>query len=466
MKKIIIRIISFFLALTALLVCTGCSLKMQTADELMHPPRAKGIYESIQKAFTKKVGKDVMLKSPSHGEYRSSFILFDIDGDLKEEAFVFYSPKNAPTDIHMAFLKANSFNEQYTVMYDITGAGSDISSVSFSDLNGDGIKEIILGWKVLNDNYILSVYKCSLTADSADFSSMSNISYSAMKTADMDQDGNEEIFIITSDNTDNITKSTARMLKMNENSISVMGETAVNSNVLSYAEITVEEATDKKPLKLYIDANVGEDAMVTDVVYWDSTAKALRAPISNPPAQMRPISYRQSKIKSQDINGDGIIEIPQLVKMDGSAYADKLSTNGGLPRNSLTGKAATVSFLYYTCWSQQDGGELRNVMYSTVNSEDGYAFKFPDQWVNRVTVISNPNERRWTFFEWNSGKSVLGNELFSIVTIPIEKWAENPAPEYKILKQTDTVVYAYKITEFAPAYSVDEPLLNANIVTF
>lgn len=466
MKKHVIRIISFFLALITLSVCTGCSLKMQSTDELMHPPRAKGIYESIQKEFTKKVGKDVLLKSPSQGEYRSSFVLFDIDGDLKEEAFVFYTPKNAPTDIHMAFLKANSSDEKYSVVYDITGAGSDIASISFSDLNGDGIREIILGWKVLNDNYILSVYKCDFTSDSAELSSMSNISYSAMKTADMDQDGNDEIFIITSDATDSIAKSTARILKMNENSISVMGETTVNSNVSGYAEIIVEEATDKKPLKLYVDANVGENAMVTDVVYWDSTAKALRAPISNPPAQMHPISYRRAKIKAQDINGDGIVEIPQLVKMNGSAYANKLSANGNASDTMLPVKNETVSFLYYTCWSQQDGGELKKVMYSAANNADGYIFKFPGQWVNRVTVISNPDERRWTFFEWNSEKSVLGNELFSIVTIPLEKWSENPVPEYKILKQTDTVVYAYKITEFAGAYSVDEPLLNANLVTF
>lgn len=465
MKKQILRIISFFLALTTFVLCTGCSLKMQTADELMHPPRAKGIYEKIQKEFTKKIGKDVLLKSPSKGEYRSSFVLFDIDGDLKEEAFVFYAPKNAPTEIHMAFLKTNKSEENF-IICDVTGAGSDVASISFSDLNGDGIREIILGWKVLNDNYILSVYKCNITESAAELSSMSNISYSAMKTADMDQDGNDEIFIITSDNTDNITKSTARMLKMNENSISVMGETTVNSNVSGYADITVEEATDKKPLKLYVDANVGEDAMVTDIVYWDSTAKALRAPISNPPAQMRPISYRRAKIKSQDINGDGIVEIPQLVKMDGSAYANNLSADGAVPEKAPPSKPETVSFLYYTCWSQLDGGDLKKVLYSIVNYDDGYIFKFPRQWVNRVTVISNPNERRWTFFEWSSDKSVLGNELFSIITVPTEKWAENPMPEYKILKQTDTVVYIYKITEHASAYSADEPLLNANLVIF
>lgn len=466
MKKHIIRGLSFFLTFTVLFLCTGCSLKMRPADELMHPPRAKGIYDELQNEFTKKVGKNVLLKFPSQGEYRSSFVLFDIDGDLREEAFIFYAPQNTPTEIHMLLLRSDESGKEWSSMCDIIGEGTDVASISFSDLNGDGIREIILGWKVLNNNYILSVYKCTVNTNDVELSSMSNIPYSAMKTADMDQDGNEEIFIITTDNTDNVTKSTAQILKMSENSISVMGETTVNSNVSGYSEITVEEATDKKPLKLYIDATVGEDAMVTDVVYWDSTAKSLRAPISNPPAQMRPISYRQAKIKSQDINGDGIVEIPQLIKMNGSAYADNLSSDKTVSNGNSQLNSQKASFLYYTCWNQQDGGELKKILYSAVNYSDGYIFKFPNQWVNRVTVVSNPSERRWTFFEWNSEKSVIGNELFSVITIPVEKWSKNPIPEYKILKQNDVTVYAYKITDHASAYSADEPLLNANLVIF
>lgn len=317
---------------------------------------------------------------------------------------------------------------------------------------------------MLSDSYVLTVYKCNMDSRQAELSALSNVSYSTMKIVDMDQDGNDEIFLIALDNTGDTAKAMARMLKMNENSISVAGETTINSNVSGYAGITVEEATKQKPLKLYVDANVGDEAMVTDVIYWDTTAKALRAPISNPPAQMRPISYRASRIKSQDINGDGLVEIPLLAKMDGSAYADNLSNSKKNPIGVLHSKDSNVSFLYYTYWNQQDGGELKKVLYTSINNTDGYIFKFPDQWVNRVTIINNPSERRWTFFEWNSENGVLGEELFSITTIPVEKWSASPIPEYKILKQNDAVVYAYKTSERAFSYSVDEMLLNANLV--
>lgn len=467
MKKRITRTISFFLTFTMIFLCSGCSLKMQSVDQLMHPPRPSGAYEELQKTFVKLVGKDVIIKSPAKGDYRSSFVLYDIDGDVQEEAFIFYAPKNNQTEVHMLFLKKDSNNEKWSLVYDITGAGSDVSSISFSDLNGDGVHEVILGWKAYGGNYVMSVYKCNIQNDYIGLSELSKLSYSAMKVVDMDQDSNDEIFLIDVNNDSDYPRSIAKMLKMNENSITVVGEVTVNSNVSGYSDILVEEATLQKPLKLYIDANVGDEAMVTDVVYWDSTMKSLRAPISNPPVQMAPISYRQAKIKSQDINGDGIIEIPQIMRMDGSAYATNNSSEKG--KEDITDPKPLLgndSFLYYVYWCNQNGGQLLNVLYSAINSTDGYIFKFNNEWFNRVTIISNPSEHKWTFFEWNSEKSSLGEELFSIVTVPLDKWTESPLPEYQILKQNDVTVYAYKITDKALEYKINESVLNSSLVIF
>lgn len=465
MKKNIIRTISLFIAFIMISFCAGCSLKMQSVDQLMHPPRPSGVYEELQKTFVKTVGKDVITKSPAKGDYRSSFVLYDIDGDSIEEAFIFYAPKNNPTEVHMLFFKKGYDDEKWTLICNIVGAGSDVSSVSFSDLNGDGVYEVILGWKAYGENYVMSVYKCNTGNGSIDLSELSKLSFSAMKVVDMDQDGNDEIFLIEVDNNSDSPRSIAKMLKMNKNSITVVGEVTVNSNVSGYLDILVEEASSQKPLKLYIDANVGDEAMVTDVVYWDSTVKSLRAPISNPAAQMNPITYRQAKIKSQDINGDGIIEIPQLIRMDGSAYATNNSSDKN--RVEVTDTKPLLnneSFLYYVYWNQQNGGQFSTVLYSAINSTDGYIFKFTNEWVKRITIISNTSEHKWTFFEWNSEKSSLGEELFSIVTVPLEKWSESPLPEYKILKQNDVTVYAYKIADKAFDYNISESILNTNLV--
>lgn len=465
MKKQITLIISFFLTFTMIFLCAGCSLKMQSVDQLMHPPRPSGVYDELQKAFTKIVGKDVIIKSPAKGDYRSSFVLYDIDGDAQEESFIFYAPKNNQTEVHMLFLKKDYNGEKWSLMCDITGTGSDVSSISFSDLNGDGVHEVILGWKAYGENYVMSVYKCNIGNDYIDLSELSKLSYSAMKIVDMDQDGNDEIFLIDVNNDSDSPKSIAKMLKMNENSITVVGDVTVNSNVSGYSDILVEEATLQKPLKLYIDANMGDEAMVTDVVYWDSTVKSLRAPISNPIAQLNPISYRQAKIKSQDINGDGIIEIPQLMRMDGSAYATNNSSEKN--KSDITDSKPLFkneSFLYYVYWCHQNGGKLSIELYSAINSTDGYIFKFTNEWFNRVTIISNPSEHKWTFFEWNSEKSSLGEELFSIVTVPLDKWTESPLPEYQILKQNDVTVYAYKLTDKALDYKISESILNSSLV--
>ena len=52
---------------------------------MMHPPALSGENAGIQKAFEKAVNdKNIVMKTPTTGDYRSSFILYDFDGDGEE----------------------------------------------------------------------------------------------------------------------------------------------------------------------------------------------------------------------------------------------------------------------------------------------------------------------------------------------------------------------------------------------
>ena len=80
--------------------------------------------------------------------------------------------------------------------------------------------------------------------------------------------------------------------------------------------------------------------------------------------------------------------------------------------------------LYLTKWVQFQEFEPQTgkvVAYSSINYSDGYMFFYPDQWVKdeenpKITIISNLQERRWTFFARENGK--IGEELFNIWTLP------------------------------------------------
>ena len=86
------RILSIVLVLAMLLLSTGCSLNFFSTDSLLKPPALTGKSGEVQEAFDKLMsGKTFQLKTPVKGEYKSAFVLYDIDNDSEEEALVFYT---------------------------------------------------------------------------------------------------------------------------------------------------------------------------------------------------------------------------------------------------------------------------------------------------------------------------------------------------------------------------------------
>ena len=74
----------FTMLILCLCLCfslSGCNLTLKAVDKMMHPPALSGENAGIQKAFEKAVNdKNIVMKTPTTGDYRSSFILYDFDG--------------------------------------------------------------------------------------------------------------------------------------------------------------------------------------------------------------------------------------------------------------------------------------------------------------------------------------------------------------------------------------------------
>ena len=69
---------------------------------MMHPPALSGENAGIQKAFEKAVNdKNIVMKTPTTGDYRSSFILYDFDGDGEDEAIALYSYSTDETAVYL-----------------------------------------------------------------------------------------------------------------------------------------------------------------------------------------------------------------------------------------------------------------------------------------------------------------------------------------------------------------------------
>ena len=157
------KVISILLCFAMVLLSSGCSLNFFSVESLMSPPAQSGKNGEVEKAFKKLMAeKTIQLRTPQSGDYQTAFVLFDVNADEQEEAIVFYTDSAIDTSVRMAFMEC--INDTWVISADIKGAGSGIFDVDFSDMDNDGIYEILVGWTLFDTktSKIASVYEVAI----------------------------------------------------------------------------------------------------------------------------------------------------------------------------------------------------------------------------------------------------------------------------------------------------------------
>ena len=81
------------LALLMTVLLTGCSMGV-SVENLLTPPKLDAQQNEIYQALISSSGAAIQLKYPKSGDYRSAFVVRNIDGEESEEAFVFYESES------------------------------------------------------------------------------------------------------------------------------------------------------------------------------------------------------------------------------------------------------------------------------------------------------------------------------------------------------------------------------------
>ena len=117
-----------------------------------------------------------------------------LDGDGEEEALAFFrnSADEKPLKIYI-FTAGKQGYEQAAV---IEGTGTSIYSIAYEDLDQDGRKELLVGWRVNTDLLALSVY----TLRSGEPEELvQGTSYVKYAVNDLNQDGLWELVVLRAD---------------------------------------------------------------------------------------------------------------------------------------------------------------------------------------------------------------------------------------------------------------------------
>lgn len=437
----------------------GSGKLIRSAESLLGPPLYYDEYEELVEVFRKQAGFEASLCNPYSGNYRSAIIVEDIDGDYSDEALVFYktasSADNGTSEVRINYLDYK--NDEWVSVGDAAGHGDGIESVSITDMDGDGYRELIIVWNTsgVTSNFLVSVYRSKITEPM--FSEIFIENCMAYFVFDIDDDSYDDLFYVTQSVNSDIPQQLARVIGVSGDSLVFHGEAKLDPNVSRYTLTVPEKRSDEGTFSLYLDALKGEQNMITEYLYWDKMDSILINPYINPETMTTTKTLRFEPIASNDINNDGKIDIPSqslLTVLPGDEFG-----------NIVFDGSEVGETVYLTTWSNFKKSESYPVAYTLINSKDGYMINLTKEETETLEVVSYREDNRWVVYGKDSatGESV---ELYSVVRI--EDGAENaPINEnyIPVLQNDGSTVYVF-ITQQGYDSGIDEQTIKQKITKY
>jgi len=380
----------YAVALALLPVLLFFAIQLESPTDLLAPPGLTGDKLEIQRAFEASVPEKsgIILQYPTAGDYRSAYVLKDIDGDGQDEAIVFYTLKSDESTVRVNVL--DRVGDVWKSVYDEPGYGAKVISIDFDDLNKDGHMELLTCWSIFETTTAKTLTIHSVTKDDAgvlELDALVNQSYTYRAVADMDSDGFNEVLVTWLDNTDqNLPKSYASLLKQApDGTISQIGQNvSLDASVSAYHSLKLETTADGKSIA-FLDAYKGDDAMITEVIWWDDTERALVAPLLDSDTLSNSLTLRSPAVPSMDIDKDGAMEIP-IIANDGGAQVVK--------------EVALPLF----AWSTPVSDGLSPISYGFVNTTLGCYFEVPADFRDYMLAYRLSDDSCTTFYRSDDGE--------------------------------------------------------------
>ena len=397
------------ISLIALLGFAFVSTYFQPVDSLIRPPQAEGENLSIQLAFSEAVGEDYLLKQPMNGKYRSAYTFIDLTGDKNDEVIVFYSKSNDLGIVRMNVL--DKTDGEWVSVADFQSVHNDIQEIEFADLNGDGTKEIVVGWTAFGESYskLITVYQINGDKTATHIEPVYVDYYSMFRVADVDCDGNEDILSLKYATAGNTAEYTAALITYDENSVQVKGAFTIDNSISSVAAVNFDFLEEENIKRIFIDGHKVDGGMITDCFLWQEDINDFeRYNVAG--VGVSALSSRTSSVLCSDINSDSLIEVPC------EEYLANISTEVPDISNAKTTNNLGPSLINWVSVSEDSAETLERHI---IMSQYGYSFRFSEKWLGNVSVINDSQKGILTFWSVNikDGIPQKGKKLFSIMTI-------------------------------------------------
>ncbi len=427
-KKVLTLVIIILMCMSF----AGCDIIDSTKD-MVAPPELTGEMSMIADALYKSVGANCDLKYPSTGDHRSAIVLEDINGDSIFEAFAFYST----SDDEMTTMHINVICQQngvWTSVWDQTTVAIGVEMIDFCDLDNDGVQEILIGWEVNGNNEKqLSVFSFNQNKLSQQLLQP----YTSFMCCDLDNNGVNDIFVHLLNTAEKINK--ALIYNFSDGQISQTAGCLMDGSIKS-AEAPILSTLSNGQKAIYINEIKGVGA-ITEVLYI-SKGELVNPLLDTVNSFENMLTLRAASLKIQDINSDGILEIPVASDLPNAIESDEK--------------------LYYTNWCSFNGEKLSVKLVTVVNTVDGYYLTVPNSMVGYLAVLKDIENHERKFYHYDSQNNVLGQLLFTITAVDADDWASKDfdhGNKVEISRNGDTIFVA-ELGEGASAFAITTDVIK------
>ena len=312
-------------ALRALLLCllwgatalalSGCGI--QSVDNLYALPALAEEYAGLQSnidATMRELGAEYAVIN--YGSNTSNIQLLDLDGNgTQEAAAVFLRVTNASGDekpLRVCVFRRTG-EDDYRQVYTLEGEGSSINSVAYEDLTGDGSMEMIVSWQMGAGVHSLAAYALNQTDSNELMSVVYNETY---LTTDMDQDGDRELIILQQDGS-GAGNDRAEYYDFRDGSMVMTSTAPLSQGMRDVVSAKASRLAGGDP-GVYVTLELA-DGQATDVLALTKDG-ALTNLTREPDGGVSHSTYREyTEVAPTDIDGDGVLEIPDPERQSVSA---------------------------------------------------------------------------------------------------------------------------------------------------
>ena len=301
------RFCRWLLCILLCLCLAGCSMpgEQVQVEELLRAPKLSGDYGDVQTALNDWLGESAQLKYPMQGDLLSPFLIHDLDGDGQQDAAVLYTTAQS-SNVCVAILQKGR-DGMWQVRQNAEGLADTVDSVGLAQLQPGDASQLVVGYVAAQGDHYLAVYSYT----DGELSTILEQQYQQYLVEDITGGGSQDLILMSTLEDGGVQIELLTVDKEGSfQQVAVMGLSA--DRFSGCASVAAGVGADGRHY-LVLDGwtGISGNNLASVLLYFDEDAQQMVPADQISTEKLYTASLRNvPSLVSQDLDGDGIVEIP------------------------------------------------------------------------------------------------------------------------------------------------------------